>query len=118
MLLWLSLALFFSQSENASISTGGKNGTHSHRQEMGKGIALLNHDLVSDTSPGGVKVDPIRMGESFDLGIFLQVLGRLVLDVVVEREDWLTRVVNFAGTDRLEPFIGRSANFQVDSEST
>lgn len=58
------------------------------------GVALLDHDLVADTSSGGVEVNTVRLGEGLDLGILGQVGGGLVLDVVVEGEDGLRGAVD------------------------
>jgi hypothetical protein len=54
-----------------------------------KGIAFFDENLMADPTAGGVKIDSLRASESLDVGIFGQVLGRFVLNVVVECENRL-----------------------------
>jgi hypothetical protein len=56
------------------------------------GVPFLDHDLVSDPTSRREKVYVVGLGKLFDLGVFGEVGSRLVLDVVVERKDGLTRV--------------------------
>lgn len=45
------------------------------------------------------------ISKSFNLGVFFEVLGRLVLDIVVEGEDQLTRIVDLASSNLLESIV-------------
>jgi hypothetical protein len=57
---------------------------------------------MTDTSAGGVKVHPMVFCEFFNLAVFCEVGFRLVLDVVVEREDGLLGVEDFGALQRQE----------------
>lgn len=46
----------------------------------------------TDSPTGREKVDILLMSKRFDFRVFLQVFGGLVLDVMVNGEDWLARV--------------------------
>ena len=79
------------------------------RHDSRKRVALLNHDLVADSSSSGVEVDPVGARERLDARVLGEVGGRAVLDVVVEREDRLTGVGDLGGANRLEPVASSSA---------
>src|SRR5207253_777006 len=68
----------------------------------GNDVPALHHDLVTDTRARGIEVDAMLFGEGFDSAIFFQVRVVAVLDVVVESEHNLVRVVNFFCADTLE----------------
>ena len=57
---------------------------------------------MSNTATSRVEVDIMLAGEGFDGRILVQVLTRLVLHIVVEREDELGRVLYPSSTDGLE----------------
>lgn len=57
---------------------------------------------MPNTSAGRVEVDIVLSSEGFDGRIFVQVLIRLVLYVVVKREDELRRALYLGSTDGLE----------------
>ena len=58
--------------------------------------------VVADARARGVEVDGVLAGELLDLGVLAQVLRRLVLDVVVDGEDGLARIVDLRRADLLE----------------
>ena len=62
---------------------------------------------MSDTSSGGVEVDPVVPSKLLDVGVLCEVLLGLVLDVVVEREHGLGRSVDLGQLERVEPGEGR-----------
>jgi hypothetical protein len=55
------------------------------------------------SAAGGVKIDALRARESFDVGIFGQILGRFILNVVVECENRLPGRLYLRRSDRFEP---------------
>ncbi len=63
-------------------------------ESIGKGISFFDKDLVSDASSSGVEVDSILPCKGFDRRILGEVFRSLVLDVVVEGEDELLRVMD------------------------
>jgi hypothetical protein len=65
--------------------------------------------LVADAAAGGEEVDGVLAGEALDVGVLPEVLLALVLDVVIEGEDGLSRIVDRAGANIAEPAGGRSA---------
>jgi hypothetical protein len=67
------------------------------------GVTLLDHDLVADSPTSGVEIDAILLGEFLDVGVLGEVLLRLILDVVVEREDGLGGAMNGGEGERGEP---------------
>ena len=71
-------------------------------ESVGKCIALFYEDLVSNAPARRVKIDAMGARKGFDVCVFRQVFGRLVLDVVVEGEHWLGRVVDRCSADGLE----------------
>lgn len=62
-------------------------------------IPLLHHDLVSDPPPRRIEIHPMLGSESFDLFVFCEVGGGVVLDVVVEGEDGLFGVEDFGALE-------------------
>ena len=68
-----------------------------------KGVAFLDEDLMADPTTGGVEIDSLRARKGLDLGVFVQVLGRFVLDVVVERENRLPGRLDLPRSNRFEP---------------
>ena len=69
-----------------------------HGQGMGEGIALLDEDLVSNTSTGRVEVDSVLASKSLDGSVFLEVLGCLILHIMVQSKDRLCRVKDLGST--------------------
>jgi hypothetical protein len=68
-----------------------------------KRITFFDKDLMADSTASGVKIDSLRARKSFDVGIFGQILGRFILNVVVERENRLPGRLDLRRSDRLEP---------------
>ena len=52
--------------------------------------------------PGRIKIDAVLVGERFDLRVLGQVFRRSVLDVVIDRKDWLRRIRDGGRADLLE----------------
>ena len=77
-----------------------------HHQAARRDVALLDHHLVADPRAGRVEVDPVLARKRLDLGVLAEVLGRGVLNVVVDGKDRLARVMDLesavAAHDRLE----------------
>ncbi len=65
-------------------------------------VLLLDHHLVPDAGARRIEVHPLFTGKRLDGGVFGQVLGRVVLDVVIEREHRLLRIVDARGSDGAE----------------
>ena len=57
---------------------------------------------MADAAAGGEEVDVVILRKPLDRRVLLHVGRTVVLDVVVEREDGLTRIVDLAGADRGE----------------
>lgn len=84
---------------------------------VGEGVALFDEDLVANAAAGGVEVDGMLAGESLYGGVLGEVLGGLVLDVVVESEYKLFRIVDACGSYGLEP-LGRKKGSASEFYST
>ena len=69
---------------------------------MRESVAFFHKNLVTDAPAGRVEVDPVYSGKGLNSRIFFQVLFRLILDVVIQSEDDLFRVVYARSTDGLE----------------
>ena len=67
-----------------------------------KSVSLFDKDLVTNAPAGWVKVDVLASGESLYGRVFRQILVRLVLYVVVECKNSLTRIEDARGPDCLE----------------
>ena len=65
-------------------------------------IALLDHNLMSNSSSGGVEHNPLLLREVFNVFVFPQIRLRLVLHVVVKGEYNLLSVIDLCRTDRKE----------------
>lgn len=63
-------------------------------ESIGKGVAFFDEDLVSDASTSGVEVDSILPCKGFDRCVFGKVFRGLVLNIMVEGEDELLRVMD------------------------
>jgi hypothetical protein len=74
-----------------------------------KCITLLDHDLVTDSPTSRIEVNPMRVCKSFDLAVLFEILGGLVLYIVVEGEDELSRVCDLASSYTLESTGNTSA---------
>jgi len=70
-----------------------------HNERARQDVAVRHHDLMADAGAGRVEVDALLSGEGLDLAVLGQVGLRLVLNVVVERENRLARIVDAIGTD-------------------
>lgn len=57
---------------------------------------------MPDSATGGEEVDVVVLGEPFDRRVLLQIRWSHVLDIMVEREDGLARVVDLRRADRGE----------------
>lgn len=57
-------------------------------------VSLFYHQLMPDALSGAEKPYPLLLGEGLDLLVFLKIRFALVLDVVVEGEHHLARVVD------------------------
>ena len=69
------------------------------RHHSGESVALLDHDLVADSAPGGVEVDVVLPREGLNLSVLGQVSLGPVLDVVVEGEYSLAGIGDLGGAD-------------------
>lgn len=67
------------------------------------GVTLLDHDLVTDTTSGWIEVDRILLCELLNVGVLSEVLLRLILNVVVERKDWLRWAMDLGELERVVP---------------
>lgn len=76
----------------------------SDSEGVGKGVALFDEDLVADAATGGIEVNGMSAGESLYGSILGEVLGRLVLDIVVEGEYKLPGIVDASCAYGLESF--------------
>jgi hypothetical protein len=65
-------------------------------------VPLLDHHLMRDARARGIKVDAMLFRERVDLRVLAEVLRRDVLDVVIDREHGLTRVVDAGRADLFE----------------
>src|SRR5437868_10567640 len=77
-------------------------GVGSDDERTGNDVPLFDHDLMADAGAGGEEVDTVLAGEGFNGAVFFLVLVTLVLNVVVEGEDRLSRIENFFGANRLK----------------
>src|SRR5207237_3484630 len=77
-------------------------GVGSDDERTGNDVPLFDHDLMADAGAGGEEVDTVLAGEGFNGAVFFLVLVTLVLNVVVEGEDRLSRLEEFFGVNRLE----------------
>jgi hypothetical protein len=57
---------------------------------------------MADTCPGRIEIDSMLASERLYAAVLLKILFRNVLDVVVDREDGLTRIENVICTYRGE----------------
>ena len=71
-------------------------------ERAGNGVELLDHHLVADSRPGREEVHALLAGELLDPTILVEVLRRRVLDVVIEDEHRLARIVDPRSADRPE----------------
>lgn len=75
-------------------------------KRLRKGIAFLHHDLMPNASSRGVEVDALLAGKYLNLAVLFQILGRLVLNIVVERKDDLRGVLDLGRSDGSESVLG------------
>ena len=68
-------------------------------------VAVIDDDLVANSGAGGIEVDALIAREDFDLSILLQVRLRAILNVVIECEDRLSRIV--AGLEHVVAALAR-----------
>jgi hypothetical protein len=73
------------------------------REGIRKRITFFDKDLMADSATGGVKIDSLCARKSLDVGIFGQILGRFVLNVVVEGKNRLPGRLDLRRSDRFEP---------------
>ena len=57
-----------------------------------KRVTLLHHDLMTDSTTRGVKINILGARKVADCAVLGKVLVGFVLYVVIEGEDWLSRV--------------------------
>lgn len=65
-------------------------------------ISFLYHNLMPNPPSCRVKVHIVLLGKRLDFGVFLDICLRLVLHVVVEREDGLARILYGLAREREE----------------
>ena len=73
-----------------------------NHKAAGRDVATLHHDLVADARACRVEVDVVLARERLDLAIFFLVGLVFILNIVVEREDWLLAIEHLLRADRLE----------------
>src|SRR5215510_3023649 len=57
---------------------------------------------MGNSGSRGVEIDVVLVRERLDLRILRQIFGRSILDVVIDREDWLCWIGNRRRADLLE----------------
>jgi hypothetical protein len=62
-------------------------------------IALLYHNLMSDSSSSRIEIHALLLGKLLNLPILFQVCLALVLDVVIEGHNDLLGIVDLGGSD-------------------
>ena len=65
-------------------------------------VALFHHDLMSDARPCRVEICSMKLRETFDGAVFVQIQLVPVLDIVIERKDELSGIPDFLRPDGLE----------------
>src|ERR1035438_6503876 len=65
-------------------------------------VPAFHHDLVSNARSRRLPIYSLLLGERFNRAILLQVRFVLVLDVMIERERKLLRILHFLGANALE----------------
>lgn len=83
------------------------------RHNPRKCIALLDHNLMSYSSSSRVEIDGIVASEAFNIGILFEILLALILYVVIESEDGLSRIVD-GGSAYISESVLRPSALQVE----
>src|SRR6266849_2620159 len=73
-----------------------------NHERTGDHISPLHHDLVSNARSGRIEVHALLFGERFNRAVLLLVRFILILDVMVECEHELLRVLHLLCADTLE----------------
>ena len=89
-----------SERRHRAIEIGVRIAGHYHR--AGNDVPLFDHYLMRNAGSRWVKIDPVFARERFDLRILREIFGRSILNVVIDREDWLCRIGNRCRADLLE----------------